>query len=272
MKIIDCHIHFRPDFDRFNVVAENSGHENTREHLEEVFKRNNIQHAVVMSNFDLDLDNHIYPDFLSYCVGLDSNVFDDRPLDYFVNLVEKHLQRDNCVGIKLYPGYCHYHIYDEIYTPFYDLARKFNKPVAIHTGAVASSKQGSLLKYSHPLGLDQVAVKYPDVQFVMCHFGNPWLCDAAVVTEKNKNVIIDLSGILEGNFNVDEFLEKSKTYVDMLKMWLNYVGDYDRVMYGTDWPVVNIDSYLEFVKEVIPKEYHEKVFYENAKRVYGLKI
>ena len=272
MKIIDCHIHFRPEIEAFCEIAKRSGHENSKRHLEEVFERNNICHAIVMGNFEPNVENHMYPDFLSYCIGLDSNTFDDRPIEYFVDLVEENLKRDSCVGIKIYPGYCHYYPYDEIYHPFYRLAQKYNKPVAIHTGAVAGGRGGRLLKYSHPLNLDETAELFPNVNFVMCHFGNPWLCDAAAVAEKNKNVMIDLSGILEGNFEVDEFFKNSQAYINTIKMWLSYVGDYDRVMYGTDWPIVNIEKYIEFIKRIIPKEHYEKVFYENAKRIYNLKI
>ncbi|MGE4214000.1 MAG: amidohydrolase family protein [Anaerotignaceae bacterium] len=271
MKIIDGHMHFRPENDGFTQVAENSGHQNNEAYIREIFQHNNICHGIVMGNFELDLENHIYPDFLSYCVGLDSNTFKEKPISYFVEMVEKHLQRENCVGIKLYPGYTHFYVYDEIYEPFYCLAKKYNKPVAIHTGAVASTKAGSLLKYSHPLTLDELAVKHPDVQFIMCHFGNPWLCDAAAVVEKNKNVAADISGILEGDFNVGVFWKESQSYITMLRTWLDYVGDYSRIIYGTDFPIVNMESYLEFAKRLIPAQHHEAVFYDNAVRIYGLK-
>ena len=55
-------------------------------------------------------------------------------------------------------------------------------------GQTAGSR--AYLKYSHPLTLDEAAVRHPDVNFVMCHFGNPWLLDAAAV-EKNENVMTD---------------------------------------------------------------------------------
>ncbi len=272
MKVIDCHMHFRPQRESFSDTAKLSGHENTEEHLREFFMKNEICHGVVMGNLGLEPENHNYPDFLSYCIGLDSNVFNTKSMEEFAYLAEENLKRDNCVGIKLYPGYCHSYIYDDMYEPFYELAKKYEKPVAIHTGALASSKNGGLLKYSHPLTLDEAAVKHPDVTFVMCHFGNPWLCDAAAVAEKNKNIIVDISGILEGQFDVKSFLEESRDYTNMLKMWLSYIGDYSRIMYGTDWPIVNMKSYLEFIKSIIPEEHHEKVFYENAKRVYKLKV
>lgn len=272
MKIIDGHMHFRPENQNFSLVAQNSGHENSEAYIRNIFQKNDICHGVVMGNFELDLDNHVYPDFLSYCVGLDSNTFKEKPMGYFIEMVELHLKRENCVGIKIYPGYTHFYVYDEIYEPFYLLAKKYNKPVAIHTGAVASTKGGSLLKYSHPLTIDELAVKHPDIQFIMCHFGNPWLCDAAAVVEKNKNVAVDISGILEGNFDAEKFCRESKSYMEMIRMWLDYVGDYGRVIYGTDYPIVNMESYLAFAKQLIPKAYHSAVFYDNAVRIYGLKI
>ena len=84
MKIIDGHIHFRPEYENFSEVAASSGHINSEKHLKEVFEKNNICHAIVMGNLDLELENHIYPEYMSYCVGLDSNTFNERPLKYFV--------------------------------------------------------------------------------------------------------------------------------------------------------------------------------------------
>jgi len=271
MKIIDAHIHFRPDYEKFGIVAENAGHKNTEEHLAEIFKKNNIVHAVVMGNGDLSLENHIYPENMSYCVGLDSNCFfNDTPVQYYIDMAEKHLQQKKCVGIKLYPGYTHHYIYEKMYEPFFDLAKKYEKPVAVHTGA--TSKSDALLKYSHPFTLDEAAVKYPDVQFVMCHFGNPFLSEAAAVAEKNPNVAIDLSGILEGNFDEESFYSENSFYVQMLSAWLRYPSAWDRIMYGTDFPIVNIEKYINFVKKIVPEKHHEKVFYENAKRIYKLDI
>lgn len=34
--------------------------------------------------------------------------------------------------------------------------------------------------------------------------------------------------------------------------------------------LVNCFEYREFIKRLVPEQYHEKVFYENAVRVYGL--
>ena len=117
--------------------------------------------------------------------------------------VEEHLKRDNCCGVKLYPGYNRIWLSDDCYQPIYDLAARYDKPVAIHMGLTAFSR--AHLKYCHPLALDEVAADHPKTRFVMCHFGNPFLESAAAVVEKNPNVATDLSGLLEGRVDLDEY-------------------------------------------------------------------
>jgi predicted TIM-barrel fold metal-dependent hydrolase len=268
MKIIDAHIHCCFDFEPFSETAAFAGHKNTKEHIEKVFAENNIVHAIVMGNISVEPSENKYPKNMSYCVGLDSNCFEKDKKEYFINKVEENLKLRECVGIKIYPGYCQYYVNDEVYAPFYELAAKYNKPVAIHTGAL--SRPDGKLKYSHPIRIDDIAVDFPKTRFVMCHFGNPFLQEAAAVAEKNSNVSIDLSGLIEGNFDLEDYFKKNKYYINVLKCWINYFGDYKRIMYGSDWPIVNIKKYIEFIKRIIPEKYHEYVFYKNAVEIYGL--
>ena len=104
----------------------------------------------------------------------------------------------------------------------------------------------------------------------MCHFGNPWLLDAAAVVEKNENVMTDLSGLLEGKIDFPKLLQQQRGYFDALKTWISYCSQYEKFMFGTDWPLANYGDYIEVVKWLIPEEEWGKVFYENAKRIYGL--
>ena len=40
------------------------------------------------------------------------------------------------------------------------------------------------------------------------------------------------------------------------------------MLYGTDWPLINIQSYIDNMKLVVPEAHHEEFFYRNALRVY----
>ena len=269
MKIIDAHLHLFPQEDWAEQTAQGVGHHNSVDHLRQVYGQLGMVHGVVMGNHSLETGKHDYPaDLFHYCVGLDSLVLDrgrNIPAD-LPDQVEEHLKRDNCCGVKLYPGYNRIWLSDDCYQPIYDLAARYDKPVAIHMGLTAFSR--AHLKYCHPLALDEVAADHPTTRFVMCHFGNPWLMDAAAVVEKNENVVADLSGLLEGKFDIPEFLEEQSGYISTLKTWLAYIRDYDKLMFGTDWPLANYEDYIEITKRLIPEKYWETVFYQAAERIY----
>ncbi|WP_105205483.1 amidohydrolase family protein [Neobittarella massiliensis] len=268
MKIIDAHMHDYQNSPYFDQIARDAGHENSEEHLWQVYRQLGIVGGVVMGNGGLSLQEHCYPDFLHYCIGLDSSCFADGRLPDCADLVEAHLQRQNCVGIKLYPGYSYYYVFDKVYDPFYRLAQKYQKPVAIHTGD--TSMETAILKYAHPLTLDEAAVRWPKVQFVMCHFGNPWLTDAAEVVAKNPNVAADLSGWAVGRFSLGDFADQYSGYLQQLRTWTGYVGDYSQLMFGTDWPLVNLSDYIDLIRYLIPERAQEQVFFENANRIWAL--
>lgn len=273
--MVDAHLHFVPQDDYFDSIAIRAGHVNDQAHLRNQYQKLGISRGIVMGNRGLELERHKYPQWLSYCIGLDSKTLVSYESAHgkaawkkAADLVEQHLKQDACVGIKLYPGYNPVYITDHCYEAFYDLAGAYNKPVAVHTGETAGPN--ALLCYSHPLTVDEAAVSHPQVQFVMCHFGNPWLSDAAAVMSKNKNVAADLSGLLEGRVNVHCLLDEKSNYMAMLRAWLEYIG-FQNVMFGTDWPLVNLEDYITFIRRLVPERFHKEVFYENACRIYGLK-
>ena len=72
LKIIDSHFHFR-DFKGFNELALAAGHVNSAEHLRQAYAQYHYVHGVVMGNGTLDPEGHVYPEFMSYCIGLDSS-------------------------------------------------------------------------------------------------------------------------------------------------------------------------------------------------------
>ena len=136
--------------------------------------------------------------------------------------------------------------------PFFALAAKYHKPVAIHTGLTATN--AALLKYSHPFALAEAAVRHPDVRLVMCHIGDPLLESAIAVLEKNQNVAVDLSGLLEGRIgDMDRFLKENHWYIDTLKGWLVNLHAWDRVLFVTDWPQPNLDEYITLTKAIVPE-------------------
>jgi len=272
MKIIDAHLHLFPTNEDWpEQKAQSVGHHNSTDHLREVYGKLDMVHGVVMGNRSLEVDYHQYPqDLFHYCVGLDSSLMmeSERVIPDLPDRVEEHLKRESCCGVKLYPGYNKIWLSDEVYEPVYALAAKYDKPVAVHMGLTAHAR--AHLKYCHPLALDDAAADHRKTRFVMCHFGNPFLESAAAVVEKNPNVSTDLSGLLDGRVDLERYSRDQSGYVSLLRTWLVAIGCWDKVMYGTDWPIVNLGEYIRYIQGIVPEEHWEKVFFHNANRIYGL--
>ncbi|MCI9120816.1 MAG: amidohydrolase family protein [Oscillibacter sp.] len=269
MKIVDAHLHlFPPDSDA-ESRAQAVGHQNNSGHLRQVYGQLGIVHGVVMGNYSLEPNYHQYPaDLFHYCVGLDSSILNDGfPLDY-ADQIEANLQQENCCGVKLYPGYQRVWLTDPRYEPVYRLAARYDKPVAVHMGLTAFP--GAHLKYAHPLALDEAAADHPQTRFVLCHFGNPFFDAAAAVLAKNPNVAADLSGLLEGRTDLEQYFQEQAGFAALLRTWLTAVRRWDAILFGTDWPIVNLEEYINFIQRLIPEAYWEAVFFSNANRIYGL--
>lgn len=285
MKIIDAHMHFA-NFPGFDETAREAGHENTAEHYLKACHENGIVMSVVMGNAPggkpvyggivpevpnlagpFSLEHYNQPREIAYCAGIQSEELTKENCEASAKETERFVKTPQCVGIKIYLGYNRVYADDPRHDPFYELAERYDVPVVFHTGDTAGGY--GLLKYAHPLTIDTVAARFPKVRFVIAHCGSPWIADAVEVMVKNENVYIDLSGLLEGKLSGDEYLRKQHAYFAYLRMWLDYAERYDKLLYGTDWPLVNIRSYLDVMKKVIPKEHHKAFFYENALHVYS---
>lgn len=285
MKIIDAHMHYY-NKEGFIQVAANAGYENTAACWQRICKENNIVFSVAMGNtmytssrfggstprlIDLsapfDEEHYNQPENMGYCLGVNSEEITEENAEKTAQEFAYYIDNPHCLGIKLYPGYNRVYVNDKRHWPLLELARAHNVPVVIHSGDTARPE--GLLKYSHPLTVDDVAVNFPDVQFVIAHCGCPWFMDAAEVAAKNSNVAIDLSGLLAGNPKILYVLEEQSGFLRQLHTWLNYFGDYSRVMYGSDWPLVNIPLYIRTIGYVVPERHHEKVFHDNALRIFS---
>lgn len=283
MKIIDAHIHmlFR---EHFEALCKASGHTSKLDDLMREFERLGIVGAIVMGSsnrndaasliqpglFDLngavDLAHYNYPRQVSFCLGVNPQATVVHPAKEVIANFRKAAAHPNCVGLKIYPGYNYQYPNDPIYHPYFEMAEDLKLPVAIHTGDTATHT--GKLRYSHPLAVDDVAVEFPRVNFVMCHLGNPWFNDAAEVVKKNPNVFADLSGLAVGMPDVAGFVNGYASYLDTLRTWLCYLDDYSKLMYGSDWPLVNLERYISICGEIIPPAHHEAFFGGNALRIY----
>lgn len=213
------------------------------------------------SPMGIDLEERI-PENVLYCAGINPHHLGEKELAE----LEETVQKPEVVGLKIYLGYYPFYAYDEVYQPVYKLAAKYGLPVVFHTGDTYSER--GLLKYSHPLTLDEVAVMHRDVNFMMAHFDDPWTLDGAEVVYKNRNMYADLSGLVVGTKEDINRYKDSPRFFNHLKHALTFTDNYEKFLFGTDWPLVPIQPYIDFVKEIIPEEHHEDVFYNTAVKIF----
>lgn len=276
MKIIDAHMHLS-NIKEFHHTAQNLSFVNySTEGILKEYKDAGVVLGIGMgltetdglgfpdpeavTPMGLDLEESI-PSNIMYCAGVNPYTLNENTL---INL-EMELQKPNVVGIKIYLGYYPFYAYDKVYDPVYTLAEKYDMPVVFHTGDTYSER--GLIKYSHPLTLDEVAVMHRKVRFMMAHLGDPWVLTGAEVVYKNSNMYADLSGLLVGT--EQEFKMKlNSRFFDHLKHALEFCDHYERLLFGTDWPLAPIKTYIDFIKSLIPEKHYDDVFFHNALKVF----
>jgi predicted TIM-barrel fold metal-dependent hydrolase len=185
--------------------------------------------------------------------------------------VDASLARKEVRALKGYLGYLHYGPDHAGYRPYYELAARHGVPFVFHTGDTYSPR--AKLRYSQPLGVDEVAVDHPTVRFVLAHLGNPWLLDAAEVVYKNVNVWADLSGLVVGTeaaFTGEECQDARQDVAALVRRAFRYAERPNRFVYGSDWPLAPMTAYLDFIRTIVPEVYHQLVFVDNARSLFRL--
>ncbi len=275
MKIIDSHIHYS-DNESFRIAALKGEVDYSEKGLDKEMLDNQVEKVVIMGCSETTKGElpdiqaptpmlHGFsklPEKVYYCAGINPHDLGFKALE---NL-SISLDDPKCVGVKIYAGYYHFYVYDEVYEPVYKMALERDMPIVVHGGSTYSSR--GLLKYSHPLTVDEMAYKYPHNKIIVAHLGNPWIFDCVELMYKHSNVYSDLSGILEGTSETFNHLSSQSLYMDRYQSAILSLNDPSRLLYGSDWPLAKMHVYIDFIKKMLPKDLWEDVFFNNAKRVF----
>jgi uncharacterized protein len=265
--IIDCHVHLN----RYGE-GETSSLRERYVSLRAAMDRNGVDYALVLSSYVASEARPNTHEILEV-VGDDPRIGVVAAVSYLhyraADLADLRvlLREKRIKGLKLYPGYEPYYVHDPRMRVVYELAGEFDVPVMIHTGDTYDP-QGRV-KYSHPIEVDEVAVDFRDVTFVICHLGNPWITDAMEVIYKNPNVVGDISGFTLGHF--EERFERFM--LQQVNEVLAFAGDPSKLLYGTDWPICDMSSYIRFVNQLnLTEEENDSIFWRNAAQLFHIEL
>jgi uncharacterized protein len=182
-----------------------------------------------------------------------------------VQAIEKEA---HIAGIKLYPGYRSFYPADGRLDPVYELAHRLGVPVLFHQGDTLDGL--GLLKFARPLEVDEVAGRYRDVPFVLCHLGNPWIDEAAELVYKNPNVYTDTSGLL-GPPSSPYFARSIEQSRERLQAAVVSTGLPDRFLGGSDWPLGELWVAKRLIGELdLAEADREAILGGNAVRLFRI--
>lgn len=254
-RVIDAHLHLNFS----NKMSDDVGFVDSQEEFLKQLKEVNGVGAVCHE----ERRQKKAPDYKSLnivpCMGLTK--------DPDLKKVEAGLRNQTHRCVKIYLGYEYQWANHPKYMAVYKLAEKYQVPVVFHTGDTYDPDGG--LKYADPLTIDEVAVKFRKVKFVMAHVGNPWIESAAEVAYKNENVYIDVSALLIGKLKEEPEEKVNEFVVKPIRWAWGYVENPKKLMFGTDWPLVRIKDYVEIAKRAVPEADWDRFFYQNAADVFG---
>jgi uncharacterized protein len=180
-----------------------------------------------------------------------------------VKELERAVKELGLRGLKLHPIAQAFFPNDTRFYPLWEKCQELGVPLISHTGqtGVGAGKPGGggfKLKYAHPLHLDDVAADFPDLTIIMAHPAVPWQEEQLAVAMHKANVYIDLSGW------------SPKYFRPVLVQYANSILQ-DKVMFGSDYPVLQPERWLkDFEAIAIKEEVRHKILLENARKLLKL--
>jgi len=268
--IIDAHTHIG----KFGLTAKLDFSGVLKALLKEMgFSR--IDHALVIAGHRKTNFNIKMADELRLIKGIKNlsavgslDVLNYKSMD--LEILDALLQKKIIKGIKIHLGYQHIYPNEKKCYPIYKLCLKYDVPVIFHAGdtLTITGELPAKIKYTHPVYLDDVAAEFPDLKIIIAHMGNPWLIDCAEVLYKNENVYADISGLVTNDADLNS------PYGALMKKRIQELFIYSsprKLLYGTDWPLASMKSYVKFTKNLgIPKKDLDYVFYKNALELFKI--
>ncbi|TAK60483.1 MAG: amidohydrolase [Bacteroidetes bacterium] len=265
--IIDCHTHLN---NYHNEEQESLA--TSLENLQREMRKNRVTISLVLTSYKITPGRPSTRSVVEATRHLNS-IYVVAGINYYTfhkdELIElrEYIREGKVRGLKIYPGYQEFYPNDAKLEPLFELAQEMEIPLMVHTGDTFTPK--GKIKYSHPLHCDDLAVDHPKLKIVICHLGNPWFRDCMEVVYKNANVYTDFSGLVLGNFT-DRFEQYMAKQLHEMIVW----GlEPDKCLYGSDWPISSMESYLDFMDEIkIPVKDKRKIMFENSVRLFKIPI
>lgn len=177
--------------------------------------------------------------------------------------LEVDVRRWGLRGLKLNPSMQEFDVTDrEVAYPVYEAAQSLGIPVLVHCGMTWAPQSAS----THPMGLERVALDFPDLNLVIAHFGWPWVQETAMLLLKYDNLFADTSCLYHDA--PWEFFRH--TFLGRLPLTLLERSLRHKVLFGSDYPRVEIKNMVRAVMELgLTDGALDMIFNKNAQYLLG---
>jgi len=173
--------------------------------------------------------------------------------------LEQAVNEYGFVGAHLYPHWCELPPDHRKYYPYYAKCCELNIPIMMQVGHnLIYSRNRRLPSVARPILLDQVAIDFPELKLIGIHIGIPWTEEMISMCWKHENIYT------AGDAYAPKYWPKS---------FVHYANSYGshKVMFGTDWPVIDPIRAIKEVDDLNLREESKKLMLrDNAIKVFNL--
>ena len=129
--------------------------------------------------------------------------------------------------------------------PLYAKCCELDVPIILHCSINFSYTIP--MEYGNPQYLDQVACDFPELKIIASHGGWPWVPQMCAVAWKHPKIFIEISGVSP------KYIGMPNSGWEVLLQFGNSVLQ-DRILYGSDWPLLELDRTVTEVRDLPLKE------------------
>lgn len=184
--------------------------------------------------------------------------------------------RDGFKGIKLYPSsWKDLRVYDEPCYPVYDACKRNDMLVFLHFGITIGGQAD--LRNGNPIDIQVPSRDYPELNFIIAHFGAGWFREVLLMQYQADNVYMDSSGS-------NSWMKYLPYELDLKMIFRKAIqaGGSHKILFGTDstffprgWRFnvleAQVNACRELVADGVIKEIDiSNIFHDNIKRLARL--
>jgi len=173
-------------------------------------------------------------------------------------------------ALKLYAPSHRVHMNDRLLYPVYEAAAECHLPIIVHFGITIGTSYD--LTFANPLALSAPGRDFPDVTFIIAHFGAGFLRETMFLAYHTDNICVDTSGTNNWRLFVPGEPSLEQVFRDALRTF-----GAKRILFGTDSTFFSgyrkqiVEEQVAVLNSIdLSSDDRDLILAGNARRIFGL--